>query len=292
MSKQDGFKGQRSVVIPESIVEEFKDDPISNQLYLTDIGFYPNAQFHQRTRKEGCRQYILIYCIEGKGWFSVKGKRNVIGTNQFFIIPKEIAHSYGSDNANPWSIYWVHFSGGMAPQFYDPQGSAKIISPSKIARFEERIQIFEEILQNLEMGYSKENLQYANICLLHFLASFKYISQFRQIRRIRENDVVENAIFYMKENLAVKLTLERLAAESGISSSHFSLLFRKRTERAPMDYFNHLRIQKACQFLDNSTIRINEVALKIGYEDPFHFSRIFKKVMGVSPLHYRNKAKG
>jgi len=292
MEKQEGFKGQRSVVVPESIVKEFMGDPISNRLYLTDIGFYPDAQFHQRSRKKGCRQYILIYCIRGEGWFSVAGRKNSVGPNQFFIIPKETAHSYGSDNVNPWSIYWVHFSGEIADQFYDPLSSAKTISTSKIARIEERIQLFEEILQNLEMGYSKENLQYANICLLHFLASFKYISQFRQIRRIRENDVVENAIYYMKENLTVKLSLEQLAAESGISASHFSLLFRKRTERAPMDYFIHLRIQKACQFLDNSAMRINEIALKIGYEDPFHFSRIFKKVMGVSPLHYRNKPKG
>ncbi len=292
MKKKEGFKGQRSVIIPESVIKEFQHELVNKQIYLTDIGFYPNARFHQRTRRNGCEQYILIYCIKGKGWFSIEGRKSVVHSNQFIIIPKDTPHSYGSSDKDPWSIYWIHFSGAIASSFCDPVEYAKTISPSKVARIEARIELFEEIFENLEMGYSKENIQYANVCLLHFLASFKYISQFRQIRKIRENDVVENAILFMKENITKKLSLHQLADESGISASHFSLLFRKRTERAPMDYLIHLRMQKASQLLDSSSLRINEVAERVGYDDPFHFSRIFKKNMGVSPKFYRSMLKG
>ena len=292
MKKQEGFKGQRSVVIPDFIIEEIKNEPIGGQLYLTDIGYYPSAQFHQRTRKEGCEQYILVYCIKGEGWFSVEGKKSHVYPNQFFIIPSETAHAYGCNDKNPWSIYWVHFSGELARKFYEPKGSTKTIAPSKVSRIEERIQLFEEIIQNLEMGYSKENLQYAKICLLHFLASFKYISQFRQIRKIQERDLIEEAIFFMKENVQNKLSLNEIANESRLSASHFSLVFRKKTGRAPMDYLIHLRIQKACQLLDHSHLRIKEIANKTGFEDPYYFSRIFKNVMRISPTVYRKKLKG
>lgn len=292
MRKEEGFKGQRSIVLPDFIIKEALDDPVYSSLYITDIGFYPDASLHSRTRSEGSKQFILIYCIKGEGWVSVDGQNKVVKTGQFFIIPKNKAHAYGSNNLKPWSIYWIHFSGKHAAYFCEEPTVVKTIPPSRIARIEERKILFEEIMQNLEMGYSKENLQYANICLAHFLASFKYLSQFRQIRSIREKDPIENVILFMKENLPKKLTLYELAVESGLSSSHFSLVFRKRTGRSPMDYLIHLRIQKACQYLDHSRLRVVELAAKVGYEDPLHFSRIFKKVMGVSPVYYRNKLKG
>ncbi|MGM0620553.1 MAG: AraC family transcriptional regulator [Bacteroidota bacterium] len=292
MQKKEGFKGQRSVVLPDFIIRELKDDPVCSQLYFTDIGYYPSALYHGRIREKGCNQLILIYCIRGEGWFSVMGRKRKVVANQFFIIPKNTSHAYGSSEDNPWSIYWVHFSGQQASHFYDPEGNTGTISPSKIARIEERLQLFEEIIQNMEMGYSKENLEYANICLWHFLASFKYISQFRQIQTLRERDPVEYTIFYMRENLHKKLTLENLAGEAGFSPSHFSLLFRKKTGRSPMDYLIYLRIQRACQYLDNTGYRVQEIARKVGYEDPYYFSRLLKKVMGNSPSEYRKKEKG
>lgn len=156
MEKQDGFKGQRSVIIPDFIIKELQEDTINKQLYITDIGFYPKAIFHQRLRKKGSLQYILIYCIDGKGWVSIDGIKMEVKPNQFFIIPKDTAHSYGSYNSDPWSIYWIHFSGKLAAEFTVQNQKVESILPSKIARIDERIMLFEEMLQNLEMGYSKE----------------------------------------------------------------------------------------------------------------------------------------
>lgn len=292
MKKEEGFKGQRTVILPDFIIKEIRKDRLCSQLYLTDIGYYPHAQFHHLVRKEGCGQYILIYCTEGTGWFSIEGKRTSVFANQFFIIPEGVPHSYGSSVKNPWSIYWLHFSGLLASEFFENSGSTNFINSSKISRIDDRILLFEEIIQNLEMGYSFENLQYANICLLHFLASFKYISQFRQIRRIRETDLIEDAITYMKEFLNEKITLGIIASEGGLSPSQFSLVFRRKTGRSPMDYLKHLRIQKACQFLDNSDLKIKEIGSKVGYDDPYYFSRIFKNVMGTSPGKYRTMPKG
>lgn len=292
MLKKEGFKGQRTVVLPKFIINEIEDDSVRRLLYLTDVGFYPQAQFHYRKREKGCCQFILIYCIEGEGWISVNGKKNIVYPNQYFIIPPDVAHAYGCSDKNPWSIYWVHFSGELAPQFYDSSGSTQTIAPFKIDRIDDRIRLFGEIMQNLEMGYCRENLDYANICLGHFLASFKYIRQFRQIRKISGSDFVGDAILFMKENIGRKLSLNDLAAETGLSASHFSLVFRTKTGRSPIDYLTHLRIQEACRWLDHSDLRINQIAGKIGYDDSYYFSRTFKKVMGISPAAYRKQPKG
>ncbi len=292
VKKSEGFKGQRSIILPRTIVSEIKETTVGRQLFLTDIGFYPNAASHYRERQDGCDQFILIYCTGGKGWISVSGRRYRVENNMYFIIPPKVPHSYGSDENDPWSIYWLHFSGEMAGHFYDISGRAGTIAPSPVSRIEDRIMLFEEIMANLEMGYSRENLEYANVCLLHFLSTFKYISQFRQVRKIKEHDVVEKAILFMRKNVGKKLLLADIANEAGLSASHFSLLFRKKTGHAPMDYLIHLKMQKACQLLDSTSKRVKEVSALTGYDDQYYFSRIFKKVMGISPDKYRREPKG
>ena len=290
--KQEGFKGQRTVIIPGKVVEEMKGYLSGSMLFITDIGYYPEAKHHFRKRTKGCNQYILIYCVDGKGWISVEDKKYKVGKNMYFIIPEGVSHSYGSDDSDPWTIYWVHFSGAFAKHFYDISGKAGTISPSSISRIEDRIQLFEEMMVNLDMGYSRENIEYANVCLLHFLSSFKYISQFRQVRRVREEDMIERSILFMKANLMERLTLEGIAKEMKLSASHFSLLFRKKTGYSPMEYLIYLRIQKACQLLDSTSLRVGEVSQKVGYDDQYYFSRIFKKVMGISPAGYKKLPKG
>ncbi len=85
------------------------------------------------------------------------------------------------------------------------------------------------------------------------------------------------------------VTLDNIARAAHLSTSFFSRKFRQDTGYAPIAYFNHLRIQKACQLLHFSDLRINEVASQLGMDDPFYFSRLFRKQMGVSPVEYRKK---
>ena len=76
---------------------------------------------------------------------------------------------------------------------------------------------------------------------------------------------------------------------SGLSIPHFSLLFKLKTGCCPVDFFNRLRIQKACQRLITTDLSVKEVAFSLGYTDPYYFSRSFKKTMGVSPLGYKEQ---
>ncbi|MGQ1947857.1 helix-turn-helix domain-containing protein [Geofilum sp. OHC36d9] len=292
MEKRDGFQGQRTFVIPEHIIHQIMNEPLNQTLYITDIGYYPKAINHYRARPEGCPQYILMYCTSGSGWITVDRKKITVKANQYFIIPANKPHSYGSNKQNPWSIYWVHYTGSQAPFFSNNISSAQSITPSSIDRIDDRLQLFEEIMNNLEMGYSLDNVSYTNICLWHFLGSFRFLSQFRQMRKIKDKDMIASSIHYMRENLQSKLTLQQLAKQAGLSTSHYSFEFKKKTRHSPMDYLIQLKIQYACQLLDHTSMRLKEIALRIGYDDPFYFSRIFKKQMGVSPKTYKTKLKG
>ncbi len=292
MRKEDGFEGQQTYTIPDFIIKKIKKEPISSNLFITHIGYYPNALNHYRLRPQGSPQYILIYCIKGNGWISINSKKIIVCENHYFIIPENTPHSYASSKQNPWTIYWIHFSGKSASVFANKDDCAQSINPSSIDRIEERLQLFEEIISNLKMGYTIDNVNYANICLLHFLASFQYLSQYRQVRKTNKNDIIENSMIYMKNHLYIRLTLEDLAKQAQLSVSHYSLLFRKKTGQAPLSYLIQLKIQLACQLLDHTKLSISKVANKVGYDDPYYFSRIFRKTMGESPKTYRQNLKG
>ena len=83
--RKDGFSGERALILPLAIIHEMEKDPISSTLHITDIGYYPKAENHFRERSEPISQYILIYCVEGAGWFSVNNEMHQVKCNQYFI---------------------------------------------------------------------------------------------------------------------------------------------------------------------------------------------------------------
>jgi len=155
--------------------------------------------------------------------------------------------------------------------------------PRLIPLNEKGLEIWDNMYQSLAMGYSTENLCNANFLLYHFLATFLYPAKHKQ----SEENYITQSILHMRSELHGKLTVEEMAARHKLSASYFSTQFRKATGMPPIDYFIHLKIQKACQLLYKDNIKVKEVAEAIGYEDPYYFSRLFKKYMNVSPEQYK-----
>ena len=292
--KEDGFSGERALVLPLPIVHEMEKDLYTSILYITDIGYYPKAQDHFIKRDVPISQYVFIYCVEGCGWFRLKGQEYRVTENQYFILPAGVAHAYGSDPKEPWTIYWIHFKGKLASFFAAGQGIPMDIKPGIYSRISDRIELFEEIFHTLEMGYGRDNRSYASAVFHYYLGTLRYLQPYRNAANHKEEktDVVTAAIHYMRENLERKLSLEEIVAHTGYSLSHFSALFTKQTGYSPFAYFNHLKIQQACKLLDFTDMKINQICYKIGIEDSYYFSRLFRKIMGMSPREYKKMKKG
>jgi transcriptional regulator GlxA family with amidase domain len=99
---------------------------------------------------------------------------------------------------------------------------------------------------------------------------------------------IERTVLFMNQNLDKPLQASELAAIANVSLSHFFALFKQSMGCSPMDYFTRLRIHRACQLLDSTSARVKEIAAALGYDDPFYFSRVFKSLSAVAPLHYRS----
>lgn len=289
---KEGFLGQRMIVIPKNIISNIKKTPLISNLYFTDTGVFPNASNHSVSRKNGSKQYILIYCYNGEGTIYTKNKTILLKSNTFYIIPPDVPHDYFALMQNPWSIYWIHFTGPQAIHFYDKFISEHTEEAPQLSLEKRRIELFENILDVMEDGYSSNNLEYANLTLSQLLNTFLFERFFiKKNKQFSENDTIQTVIDYMKKHTDVPLKINDIAAYFNYSSSHFYTLFKKQTGHTPIHYFNYLKMQKACQYLSFTSMSIKEISFSLGFNDPLYFSRLFKKIMSTSPIQYRTEYK-
>ncbi len=99
---------------------------------------------------------------------------------------------------------------------------------------------------------------------------------------------IERTIAYMKEHLDEPLQAASLASRANVSLSHYFALFKRLTGCTPIDFFIHLRMERARAMLETTSLTVKEVAAALGYDDPFYFSRVFKSINGLAPTDYRH----
>jgi AraC-like DNA-binding protein len=294
LKQKDGFHGERSLMMPKMIMEMVEQDPLVSMLHITDIGYYPHAEHHYRERREPIDQYVYIYCVDGAGWYQIGDKRYDVGENQYFILPAGVPHAYGADEDNPWTIYWIHFRGELAPYYAKDATGPMDVKPGLHSRIHNRIDLFEEIFNTLSSGFSNENLRYVSSLFHYYLGSLRYINQYREAGENNEDNenMVGATIHYMKENIEKHLTLKEISDYTGYSASYISMMFKQDTGHSPLAYLNLLKIQQACELLDTTKMKVNQICYKIGIDDAYYFSRLFSKTMGMSPKEYREMKKG
>lgn len=282
-----GFPGERMIVLPTEAFRAYVRHPQVRRLYLTDIGYFPKAARHYRERREGIEEYILLYCTEGKGTIELEGESWILEEDEAFCIPARRGHRYYADAREPWSLLWVHFQGEDTAYFPLDEGRKLRLDA---ARGRDRIQsLFELLFEVLEEDYTLGNFIYLSQALELLLAEL-YARRGPAETGIQNRHVTE-AIRFMYRRLGCSLTLEEIAEQFGFSRSYLNLIFKKHTQYAPMDFFIRLKMKEACKLLRSTDLYVYEVAQRLGYKDPYYFSRIFAKIVGSSPRAYREGAR-
>ena len=291
---REGFAGQDMFVIPRPVLSRARQHPLVRSLYPTDIGWFPSAGHHFRQRPQGAGQDHLMLCIGGHGFVEINGQRAHLARDHLLIIPRDTPHTYWAAEDDPWSIYWVHFLGDDADYFVDRIPKPGQPVPIERSTRDEAVRLFRYCLDTLDDGYGLPTMIYAAQSTQHILTLLLFRNQSlpEDPGSGSRRSNIEGVIEFMQTPLNENLRLEDFAREAGMSVSHFSERFRRQTGQSPMAYFIQLRMRLACRLLDLSGKPVKTVASEIGYRDPYYFSRIFKKSMGISPDKYREIKKG
>lgn len=285
---KEGFSGERLLTLPLETLEKQARNAFIKQLYLRKIGYFPRVKFHYVNKTEGCPYSMLIHCVDGKGWCKINHQTYEINKNDFIFLPPNTPYVFGANEEKPWSIYWLHFEGELMTEFIPKTYHPMHLVNSETSRNAERTLLFEDLYKSFEMAYSPDYMRYTCICLYQYLSSFTLTEAFCYVRQPQQSLCFsQRVIHYMKENIDKNFTLEELASYFNYSSSHFSTLFKQETGHSPIQFYIHIKIQHACKYMELTTLKLQTIAERLGFEDAAYFSRIFRKVMGMSPSKYR-----
>lgn len=268
--------------VPIEVLNSIKNMPFRNLLYITQIGHSP-----QKIEKD-LDDYALIYCLTGKGQCITKNGAINLRSDQFIMLPPNEFYNYQADAKHPWEIYCMHFNGNMINELSATFDLKRFAFPTNIAFDSQIIDSWKEIVCNLSTGFTDEKIAYANLCLYRFISFFLFPNHGQKTTPdVDKHCQLDQSILFMKANVHKRLSVDEIAETFKYSPSHYSVLFKQKTGLSPIEYFIRLKIQHAGELLTGSNLIVKEIAGKVGYDDPFYFTRIFKKITGKTPREYK-----
>jgi len=291
--RREGFKDQHLLVLPAPLAAESKGHPLLRGLLVTDAGYFPRARLHLVERPLGAATELVILCLGGTGWVRCGGAARKMGAGDLTWLPAHEAHAYGSGEEAPWTIVWAHFQGAEVAAWRELLGVAGAARPAVLSLPDDRLEdlAFDRVHAALEGGFALRNLVAAAAALRHALSAAAALGTDHRDPRSAD-DRVAVSIELLRTDWLRPHRLAELATAAKESVAHYSVLFRRQTGFSPIDYLIRLRVRHACRMLDTTPLSVREIGERIGYQDPYYFTRCFRRVMGFSPRAYRKTLRG
>ncbi|MDR2020138.1 MAG: helix-turn-helix domain-containing protein [Treponema sp.] len=249
--------------------------------------------WHGRYHTHGSGDYEVHLFLEGNGLFLLNRSKFIIQGNRLFLTKPREFHSILPDAVRrPISYYAILFEPDPAAAPDRELISlieARDLSARRSTGIESRERFLVEELYHLTRDAGRERAaEYLLLSLLYrwYGEPFPRSGEMIPDRNIR-GDHAERALALMEKSIREKLDVGSLAGRLNLSEEHFIRLFHKKLGMSPFQYFIRLKIEAASAYLVDTNLTIASVAEHFGFENPFHFSRVFKKCTGLSPCHYR-----
>ncbi|MDR0270454.1 AraC family transcriptional regulator [Paenibacillus sp.] len=231
--------------------------------------------------------YVLHYIHSGHGVFRTNETEYELGAGQgFILIPDTLVH-YSADPLDPWTYTWIAFKGLNAkPLLQRAHISAQC--PIFTAHATSCFGSFYEELKTA--GDDRGSDALSQSILYRILADL--------IRCSPETDTghkpqyslegyIRKSIEYIESSYSQKITVLDIARSIGLDRTYLSGLFKDKFGVPLQTFLLEYRMNRATDLLQNPELSVSDVSRSVGYNDPFLFSKMFKKVVGSSPREYR-----
>ena len=261
----------------------------SKPLIVTSCGTY-----HLYTRKKlptwrpkGRLDFQLLYIASGKAHFHIDGDEKIVTAGHMVLYRPKEPQKYEYYGEEQTEVYWVHFTGGDVTNILRSYGLTKDKKIFYCGSDLEYKNHFRAMIQELQM--CKEN--YPEMLEMYlrqiFIKLHRYFTTVSKVENSQIAEDIDSAMLYFSEHYNEDICIEDYAKEHLMSTSWFIRNFKQYTGSTPMQYILSKRIYNAEALLQNEQYNITEISNIIGYDNPLYFSRIFKKVKGISPKEYR-----
>ena len=233
---------------------------------------------------DGRNDYFFFYLYKGELEIAQGCHSQTMRAGNLLFFSPHTPYRYRKTDTSEMDYLWIHFTGSEAAQLMELCGfrSGQL---HWVGLHEDVVQRFGELFREFIRGDAFSDAACAAEAQKIFLSLARLV---RSDSPLQENaQLFQASKAYMHSNFASEITIEQLAQMENLSQSRYRAAFRKATGLSPSEYLIGLRIRNACTMLEQTDLSVQEVASASGYGDPFYFSRIFRKNMGLPPTEYR-----
>jgi AraC-like DNA-binding protein len=219
----------------------------------------------------------FMACFGGRGRVLVDGRWQVCRAGYACLLPLHILNAFHAEPGSRWEFCWVRYQ--QPPE----QKPITTTSSPVMARFD------AQPLRAAILGLFHECRGVAGAAAIHHWVELiqTYVLRFAQPWH------VDDRLWLVWEKVAANLgepwTLATLAQEAHLSGEHLRRLCRQQLGRSPMHHVTYLRMRRAVELLSSTSDKVETIAAKLGYQNPFVFSTTFKKWIGWRPSEHRTK---
>ncbi len=236
-------------------------------------------------RRETFPFYSIEYVARGSGEVKLRGRTHSLQPGRLFSYAPGIPHQINGDAANPLIKYFVDFAGTSAAELLRscglPPGRVSEVFPANALQ-----PLFDELIQAGLQVRRKSDVLCAKLleCLVLRIggtraplagAETPAFMTYQQCRR------------YIEQHSLRLRTLAQIATECHVNNAYLCRLFRRYDNQSPYQYLLRLKMNHAAERLQQPDALVKVVAAESGFRDPFHFSRVFASVFGISPAGFR-----
>lgn len=238
------------------------------------------------------------YVLSGHVRFQLGNSTVVVHKDEVLIINPNVEHCQLLDDPDTDLQSTVFYLGiddlyiKGYPKNYVPYDSAVI----QLRKYQNELyQCYHEIIltqEKKETGWSLMSkvlsLQFL-VLLLKELAppTSSSIQDYFQLKTYDKQTIAQTITSYFQENYMKKISVEEIARSSYLSTTYITKIYKEVTGDTPINYLINLRMEKAREILKEGHFSIQDAAKKVGYDDPYYFSKLFKKRFGLSPSAYK-----
>ncbi|MGO4548077.1 response regulator [Paenibacillus sp. 2TAB23] len=276
------------------LIQRLRED--GNDMDIIILSGYGEFEYAQEALRHGVVDYILkpmkpeqvLGLVAKRFEHFMKSRQTAIIKNQLIVPISSAAERIGHE-------LWIANEPGMRQEmnsFFGLMDDNRVMQEERISMLRDAASLIRNRLlpQFLHEAWA---FPYEIQCYQQASGSFEawlegLLNEIRDKRNWGKRGVIHQAIDYIKANFSdSELHLEKVLAPLGISSTHFYHMLMEETGMSYIAYLTHIRMEHAKALLEHSDLKTYEVGQRCGYPDYPHFTKRFKRQIGLSPSEYR-----
>jgi len=248
--------------------------------------------------------YLEIgYCYWGSGRLTIEEKSMQYKGGEITLIPKNIPHttkSDGDEGVCKWEFLFIDLDNFIRHEMQfkrlDIEEVIKTLNAQSYVILAAQNPQLNNLVKGIIEEYRSKKPHYKNAVkgylralVVEMLRTNESMSSNLTLDESRVNNYIEQSVNYIETHFAEDIRLEDIATNCGLSESHFRRIFVDSIGMKPSDYLNMIRVNKACEYMMNEDVSVEEIGYRVGFQNPSTFNRNFKKIIGTTPFQWKKE---